>query len=147
MRTDLYVELQMFYAHQMPLLEERRPAEFAATYTPDAVIEHASGLFKLTGRQEIAGGIELSIQTYGAKAFRHWYNHLRVEEAGGEIRSRFTAMVSVTDESGLVTWEPSCEVADILVRQEGKLAVRHRIMRHDVADMRRVWAGQYDQSR
>ncbi|HZM81104.1 MAG TPA: nuclear transport factor 2 family protein [Candidatus Limnocylindrales bacterium] len=147
MRTDLYAEVQMFYAYQMPLLEDRCPEEFAATYTPDAVIEHTSGLFKLTGRREIAGGIELSIQTYGGKAFRHWYNHLQVAEAGDEIHTRFTAIVSVTGESGLVTWEPSCTVRDILVRQNGKLAVRHRIMRHDVADMSFVWAGQYDQSR
>lgn len=146
MRSDLYVEVQMFYADQMPLLEERRPEEFAATYTADAVIEHVSGLFKLSGRQEIAGGIALSLQTYGGNAFRHWYNHLRVEEVGEEIHSQFTAIVSVTDESGLVTWEPSCAVADVLVRQKGKLAVRHRIMRHDVPDMSRVWAGQYDQS-
>ena len=57
MRPDLYVEVQMFYADQMPLLEEGRPEEFAATYTDDAVIEHVSGLFKLNGRQ-VAGSFE-----------------------------------------------------------------------------------------
>lgn len=147
MNTDLYVEVQMFYAHQMPLLEDRYPDRFAATFTPDAVVEHVSGLFKLTGTQEIAGGIGLSIQTYGGKVFRHWSNHLRVEQAGDEIHTRQTVIVSVTDQSGLVTWEPSCTVEDVMVRLDGKLAVRHRILQHDVADMGHVWAGQYDQSR
>jgi actinorhodin biosynthesis protein ActVIA len=145
-KTDLYVEVQMFYAHQMPLLEEGRPKEFAATFTPDAIVEHASGLFKLTGTEEIAGGIALSIQTYGGKVFRHWSNHLRVEQAGDEIHARYTVIVSVTDQSGLVTWEPSCTVEDVIIRQDGKLAVRHRFLRHDVADMGHVWAGKYEQS-
>lgn len=143
---DPYAEVQKFYAYQMPLLEERQVEEFAATYTPDGVFEHASGLFKLTGRQEIAGGSEMSIQAYGGKVFRHWFNHLIVEEAGDEIHAGFTAIVSVTDEDGRVTWEPSCTVKDTLVRQAGKLLVRHRVLRHDVADMSRVWAGQLDQS-
>jgi actinorhodin biosynthesis protein ActVIA len=147
MRTDLYVEVQMFYAQQMPLLEDRQPEEFAATFTSDAIVEHVSGLFKLTGTQEIEGGIGLSIQTYGDKVFRHWSNNLRVREAGDEIHTRQTVIVSVTDESGLVTWEPSCTVEDVIVRREGRLAVRHRLMHHDVADMGHVWAGQYDQSR
>jgi actinorhodin biosynthesis protein ActVIA len=147
MRTDLYVEVQMFYAHQVPLLEERHPDEYAATFTPDAIIEHASGLFKLTGTREIAGGIGLSMETYNGKVFRHWANNLRVREEAGEIHTRQTVIVSVTDESGLVTWEPSCTVEDVIVRREGRLAVRHRLMHHDVADMGHVWAGQYDQSR
>jgi actinorhodin biosynthesis protein ActVIA len=147
MNPDLYVEVQMFYAHQMPLLEDRQPEEFAATFTAEAVVEHSSGLFRLAGTQEIAGGIGLSIKTYGDKVFRHWSTHLRVEQAGDEILTRQTVIVSVTDERGLVTWEPSCTVEDVLVRHNGRLAVRHRLLRHDVADMGQVWAGQYDQSR
>ncbi|HEX6686941.1 MAG TPA: nuclear transport factor 2 family protein [Candidatus Limnocylindrales bacterium] len=144
---DVYAEVQKFYAHQMPLLENRQAEQFAATYTPDGVFEHASGLFKLTGRAEIAGGTEASIKAYGGKAFRHWLNHLSVEQTGDEIHAGFTAIVSVTDDDGRVTWEPSCTVKDIIVRVDGRILVRHRILSHDVADMRRVWAGQLDQSR
>jgi actinorhodin biosynthesis protein ActVIA len=147
MNTHLYVEVQMFYAHQMPLLEDRRPQEYAATFTADAVIEHASGLFKLAGRREIAGGIGMSVETYGGKAFRHWCDHLRVREAGEEIHARQTVIVSVTGESGLVTWEPSCTLDDVLIRQDGKLLVRQRFLRHDSAAMGQVWAGRYRQSR
>ena len=139
---DLYLEVQRFYAGQLPLLERRRVDEFASTYTHDGVFEHASGLFKLEGREQIAGGTNASLEHYGDKVFRHWTNHLRVEPVGDEVHAGFTAIVSVTDQDGRVTWEPSCTVNDILVRHEGRLLVRSRVLQHDVADMGRVWAGQ-----
>lgn len=141
---ELYLEVLRFYAHQMPLLEQRRIAEFVQTYTPDGVFEHASGLFKLQGQQQIQMGTLSSLENYGDSVFRHWVNHLHVEQVGDEVHAGFTAIVSVTAPNGQVTWEPSCTVNDILVRREGRLLVRSRVLQHDVSDMRRVWAGQLE---
>ena len=141
---DIYVEVQKFYARQLPLLEERRVEEYVQTFTENGVFEHASGLFKLQGREEMTGGITASLEHYGDSVFRHWIGALQVGETGDDLHVRFTAIVSVTDQSGRVTLEPSCTVADVLMRQHGQLLVKSRVLQHDVADMARVWAGQLD---
>lgn len=142
---DIYVEVQKFYARQLPLLEERRVEEFVQTYTENGVFEHASGLFKLEGHTQMIGGITPSLERYGDSVFRHWLGALQVSEAGDELYVGYTAIVSVTDQNGRVTFEPSCRVNDVLVRRHGQLLVRSRVLQHDVADMSRVWAGQLDE--
>ncbi|GIH08187.1 hypothetical protein Rhe02_62540 [Rhizocola hellebori] len=141
---DIYVEVQKFYARQLPLLEERRVEEYVQTFTENGSFEHASGLFKLHGRTELTAGITPSLEHYGDSVFRHWVGALQVSETGDDLHVRFTAIVSVTAQNGQVTFEPSCTVADVLVRQHGQLLVKSRVLQHDVADMARVWAGQLD---
>jgi len=50
--AELYVELQQFYARQMPLLEARRFPEFLETFTEDGSIEHVPNGWKLVGRKQ-----------------------------------------------------------------------------------------------
>jgi actinorhodin biosynthesis protein ActVIA len=141
---DIYVEVQKFYARQLPLLEEHRVEEYVQTFTENGSFEHASGLFKLQGRTEMIEGITPSLEHYGDSVFRHWVGALQVRETGDDLHVRFTSIVSVTAQNGQVTFEPSCTVADVLVRQHGQLLVKSRVLQHDVADMARVWAGQLD---
>lgn len=141
---DIYVEVQKFYARQLPLLEERRVEEFVQTYTDNGIFEHASGLFKLQGHAEMIAGITGSLEHYGDSVFRHWLGALQVSQTGDDLHARFTSIVSVTEQSGRVYFEPSCTVRDVLVRRHGRLLVGSRVLQHDVADLERVWAGQLD---
>jgi actinorhodin biosynthesis protein ActVIA len=142
--ADLYVEVQTFYAKQMPLLEEGRVDEFAAMFSPDAVVEHPQQGWRLEGRDAIADGSRAGLERYGDSTIRHWFESRLVEpEADGTVRVRSNAIVSLTDPQGVVTFEPSCTVRDVLVRRDGVLYTQSRVMRHDTGDPTRVWAGQF----
>ncbi|MFP3991491.1 nuclear transport factor 2 family protein [Streptomyces sp. E11-3] len=137
----LYCEVVQFYARQMSLMEEGRVAEYAATFTEDGVFEHSLG-WRLEGRQQIIDGTLGGLEHYAGKAMRHWFNRYVVEqEPDGTVRTSCLAMVSVVDQDGQVTFEPTCTVSDVLVRENGALLTRSRFLQHDTADLTRVWEG------
>lgn len=141
--ADLYLEVQSFYAHQMPLLETRKIADFAATFTEDAVFGYVGGWEPTNGREALTAGLSRSIPAlYGSSTIRHWFEGRRVEAVGdGSLRVTQTSIVSVTDENGDVTFEPSCTVEDVLVREDdGTLRTKKRMIAHDLADPMRYWA-------
>ncbi|WP_198944236.1 nuclear transport factor 2 family protein [Streptomyces sp. CB03234] len=138
--ADLYVEVQSFYAHQMPLLEGRDLESFAGTFTDDCVFGY-EGAWQLEGREALIGGMRAAIPRYGTSTIRHWFDGWRIEPlADGTVRVTATALVSVTDEEGAVTFEPSCTVTDVLVRTEDGLRTRSRLIRHDLDDPGRYFA-------
>lgn len=64
----------------------------------------------------------------------------------GALDVTYLAMVSLVDEQGQVTFEPSCTVRDVLVWSQegaggGRWRTRSRFLRHDTSDMSRVWEG------
>lgn len=140
--TELYVKVQQFYAHQMPLLEENRIEEYVRTFTEDGVFEHQPDGWRLEGRHQIAEGARKNIPRYAGNVFRHWFDKLRVEVVDDStVRTTFSALVSVTDPRGQVTFEPTSTVRDVLERRGGVLLTRSRTMIHDVAQTSDVWDG------
>ncbi|MEU6668136.1 nuclear transport factor 2 family protein [Streptomyces sp. NPDC046727] len=138
--SDLSSEIAAFYAHQMPLLEERDFEAFAQTFTEDCVFGYQGG-WQLQSRGALLEGMRGNIPRYGTSTIRHWFENRRADpQPDGSIRVTAACLVSVTDEDGAVTFEPSCVVTDELVRTEEGLRARSRIIRHDVPDPGRYYA-------
>ncbi|GAA3870534.1 nuclear transport factor 2 family protein [Streptomyces lacrimifluminis] len=129
--AELYVELQMFYAHQMQLLDGDDFAGFAATFTEDALFVPA-GRDAVRGREIIARASEAASTRFLGGRPRHWFDMLRAEVApDGVIRTTYYAMVSVTRADGTNVLEPSCLVRDSLVSRDGRLFNRSRAIERD----------------
>ncbi|MFI1510088.1 nuclear transport factor 2 family protein [Streptomyces sp. NPDC020597] len=138
--ADLFREIAAFYAHQMPLLEARDFEAFVQTFTEDCSFGY-EGAWQLAGRPALLEGVRANISRYGTSTIRHWFENRRAEpQQDGSTRVTATCLVSVTDENGDVTFEPSCVVTDELVRTGEGLRVRSRVIRHDVPDPGRYYA-------
>ncbi|MGH6655879.1 MAG: nuclear transport factor 2 family protein [Actinocrinis sp.] len=142
--ADLFVDVQQFYARQMPLLEELRIEEFALTFTEDAVFEHVPDGWSMRGRAQLIDATRANTARYGESVFRHWFENRLIEPGDdGAVRVSYTALVSLTAPDGTVTFEPSCTVRDVLVRgADGVLRTSARRLRHDTSSRERYWAGQ-----
>ncbi|MGY1452336.1 nuclear transport factor 2 family protein [Streptomyces sp. SS8] len=139
--ADLRAEVQDFYAYQMPLLEDRRIEEFAGTFTEDGVYAHAKDGWELVGRQSLVSEMRAAVPHYGTSVFRHWFDKMVIEAVGDDtLRVVFRALVSVTDEEGRVSFEPSSTIEDVLVRRGGELYTRSRTVRHDIPDPAGYWS-------
>jgi actinorhodin biosynthesis protein ActVIA len=153
--ADLYIEVQQFYARQMPLLEERRLEEFLTTFTDDCVLEHQPFGWRFDGKTDLLKEMSarrgdpdrpLSEQTsarrareeniayYDGLVYRYWFDRLLVEPADdGTLRVRYQTIVSLTDRNGKVSFEPTTVVRDVLIRKDGKLYTKSRLITHDAA--------------
>ncbi|MBV1855594.1 nuclear transport factor 2 family protein [Catellatospora tritici] len=133
--VDLYFELQDFYARQTQLLDGEDGVGFAATFTEDGKFVHLPRGEVVSGRHRIGVETQANLESLSRQgiARRHWFNML-VGEVGpdGVIRTRFSAIITRTDAEGSVSIEPTCEVEDVLVRDEGRLLNHSRTVRTDV---------------
>ncbi|MFE1766042.1 nuclear transport factor 2 family protein [Streptomyces angustmyceticus] len=151
--AELYVEVQQFYARQMPLLEARKLVEFLETMTEDGSIEHRPGGWKLAGRQQLLAEMqarrgdperplveeisarearEHDVAYYDGLVYRYWFDRMHIEPAGEDtLHVRYQAIVSMTDAAGKVSFEPTTVVEDVLVRVDGELYTRSRVVTHD----------------
>jgi 3-phenylpropionate/cinnamic acid dioxygenase small subunit len=133
-QVELHIEVADFYARQMPLLEEGELEAFADTFTADCVFGY-EGAWQVVGRDALLGGVRANVPRYGTSRIRHWFDARQITvRADGTIESRANSLVSVTSETGDVTFEPSCVVRDELVRTEDGLRVKSRTIRHDLPD-------------
>ncbi|AVV41283.1 nuclear transport factor 2 family protein [Streptomyces sp. ID05-04B] len=138
--THLPPEIAAFYVHQMPLLEGRDFEAFVQTFTEDCFFGY-EGAWQLRSRPALLEGVRANISRYGSSTIRHWFENRRAEpQPDGATRVTATCLVSVTDENGDVTFEPSCVVTDELVRTAEGLRARSRVIRHDVPDPGRYYA-------
>ena len=153
--ADLYVEVQQFYARQMPLLEERRLPEFLQTLTDDCTLEHrpfgwrfegkAELLKEMTERRGDAGkplagetsarrAREENIAYYDGIVYRYWFDRMLIEPIDEHtLKVRYQAIVSLTAADGKVNFEPTTVVDDVLVRRDGQWYTRDRVVTHDSA--------------
>lgn len=151
--AELYVEVQQFYARQMPLLEERKLEEFLETLTEDGSIEHRPNGWRIEGRARLLEEMRarrgdpekpLAEQTsarraraediayYDGLVYRYWFDRMRVDRVDEEtLHVRYQAIVSMTDATGKVSFEPTTVVEDVLVRRGGRLYTRSRVVTHD----------------
>lgn len=53
------------------------------------------------------------------------------DEPGEELRVSYYSLVTRTDRAGVVTFEPTFTVEDVLVRREGQLLTRSRVIHRD----------------
>lgn len=133
-RTDLYVEVQHFYAKQMQLLDGGAFEDYAATFTEDGEFAH-------TPQQPAARtryGIVKELREFHKRfendpvVRRHWFNMISLDPQDDDtVLSTYYALVVTTRPGRNVTIAPSCVVHDILVRQNGSLFTRSRRVEHD----------------
>ncbi|MFC0436779.1 nuclear transport factor 2 family protein [Kutzneria buriramensis] len=135
--TDLYAEVQHFYAKQVQLLDSRAFDEYAATYTEDAEFQHSPGVPPAVTRTAILAELHRFHERFEADPVqrRHWFNGFVLEpQEDGSVRSTFYALI-VHVRPGVREPEigPSCVVHDVLVWSDGVLLTRSRRVDHDHA--------------
>lgn len=134
--TDLYVQIQQFYATQVQHLDALEFDEFAATFTEDGEFGHSDGTPPAKGRAEITTALsEYQKRRYGDDPTqrRHWFDMLKVSpRPDGSIETSYYAVVLATKPGNPVAVPtPSCFVRDVLVPQDGRLLVRRRLVSPD----------------
>jgi actinorhodin biosynthesis protein ActVIA len=132
--TDLYTEVQQFYAKQIHHLDGNEIAEFAATFTEDAEFSHSPDQAPARGRAGIAAVVRNFNKRFVNDPVirRHWFNMLKVESHDDEtIRTIYYALVVTTRPGGQPVIAPSCVAHDVLIRQHGRLLTRSRRVDHD----------------
>lgn len=135
--SELYAEVQDFYARQVRLQDGGEVEEFAATFTDDARFAHGGGAPPLRGRAEIidaARQVNERLARDGVRR-RHWFAMMSAtpgEEAS--VRADFYALVIAIREGEPPAIEMSCAVHDVLVRDgDGGLLTRSRTIEPDGA--------------
>lgn len=131
--TDLYAEVQHFYARQMQLMDRRDFEAFAATFTRDGEFSHTPGQLART-----RAGIVDELREFHKRfeqdpvVRRHWFNMIVVEpQQDGSFHTTYYAQVVNTRPGADTQWGPSCVVTDLLVRVDGALLNRSRQVRQD----------------
>ncbi|MEU4349649.1 nuclear transport factor 2 family protein [Streptomyces sp. NPDC023838] len=136
--VELYVEVQHFYARQMQLLDTRRCAEWAATFTEDGVFA-ANGLpAPAEGRAAIGAAAQAAQDRLAEQGLvhRHWLGMLAVERVDDTtVRARSYAVVLQVPLGGEPALHRSTVCEDTLVRgEDGDLLVLdRRVTRDDLA--------------
>ncbi len=132
--TDLYSEVQQFYAGQMQLLDGGAFEAYSQTFTEDGEFRHTPGREPARGRAGIVRELREFHKRFADDPVqrRHWFNMIHVEARDdGSIRSTCYALVVTTRPGDKPEIAPSCVVHDVLVRQEGALLNRSRRVEHD----------------
>jgi actinorhodin biosynthesis protein ActVIA len=132
--TDLYVEVQQFYAAQMQVLDGGDFERYAATFTEDGEFRHTPGRPAARTRAGIVADLHEFHQRFADDPVqrRHWFNMLAIDPRDdGTIATTYYALVVTTRPDRSVTIRPSCVVHDILVRENGALLNRSRRVDHD----------------
>ncbi|WP_116041454.1 nuclear transport factor 2 family protein [Amycolatopsis palatopharyngis] len=129
--TDLYVEIQQFYATQVQYLDALRFEEFADTFTEDGVFGHVRGAPAAHGRAGIVAALsEYQERRYGDDPTqrRHWFNMLKVmpQDDGSIVTSYYAVVLATKPGDPVALPTPSCSVQDVLVRQDGRLLAQER---------------------
>jgi actinorhodin biosynthesis protein ActVIA len=134
--TDLYVEVLQHYAVQMHALDEGKFAEYADTFTEDGEFRHTPGRPAARGRQNIVEELHDFHRRFENDPVqrRHWFDMVAVyPETDGTVRTTYYALVVTTRPEQRPVLAPSCVVRDVLVRRDGVLLNRSRIVDHDKA--------------
>ncbi|WP_231626673.1 nuclear transport factor 2 family protein [Streptomyces apocyni] len=130
---DLYAEVQTFYAWQMRRVDALDIEGFAQTFTEDGEVVHAGGQ-RQRGRAEMVAGMRAALPRYQDIAVRHWFDHLLIEPDADDPDTLYTSyytLVTQTDREGKVSFQPTFTVADVLIRQDGRLITRSRVITKD----------------
>ncbi|MFF9849273.1 nuclear transport factor 2 family protein [Streptomyces litmocidini] len=133
-RTDVYAQVQHFYAHQMQALDGGRFADYAATFTEDGTFQHSPGVQPAVGRDGIVAElVEFHKRFEGDPVQRrHWFNHIALEpQSDGSLRSTVYALVVTVRPGGKPEITPSCVVHDVLLVTDEGVRTRSRLITHD----------------
>ncbi|MGV9823230.1 nuclear transport factor 2 family protein [Nocardia xishanensis] len=139
-RTDevaTHVLVRGFLARQARLLDDLDPEGFAATFTADGVLRHASRQGELRGRHAITEATRAAAAAHAGVTHRHWFDQFVIEPGAtpDTLLVSYYALTSLVDREGAVRFLPSVLVEDELRRAaDGTLAVADRLVIRDDLD-------------
>jgi actinorhodin biosynthesis protein ActVIA len=132
--TNLYAEVQQFYAMQMQRLDRRDVEGYAATFTDDAEFIHAPGQPGSRTRDGILRDVYKADQVYETDPHqrRHYFSMVNLEPLDdGSIKSTVYCLVVKIRPGQKPDIAPSCVVNDVLVRVNGELLTQYRRIDYD----------------
>jgi actinorhodin biosynthesis protein ActVIA len=129
--SDIYAQVQQFYAGQVRALDTLRADDFADSFTEDGIFDNRPGADPLVGRAAIAAAVRTyqdTLQATDPVQRRHWFNMLQVfPQDDSTVRTEYYALVLQTRPSVREpAVGPSCFVTDILTFRDGGLATAFR---------------------
>ncbi len=131
--SNLYAEVQQFYAMQMQRLDRIDAEGYAATFTDDAEFIHTPGQPGSRTRAAITRDVYKVAEQFNTdpQQRRHWFNMVNLEPLDDtSIRSTVYCLV-VKNRPGKQPEFVSCVVNDILVRVDGELLTQYRRVDYD----------------
>lgn len=132
--TDDYVQARSFLARQARSLDAADAEAFAATFTADGVLRHASRQDALRGSAAIAEATRATAAAHAEVTHRHWFDQFVVDPgpSDGILLVSYYALTSLVDREGGVRFLPTCLVEDELHRTgDGGLLVHDRLVTRD----------------
>ncbi|MFD9429883.1 nuclear transport factor 2 family protein [Streptomyces sp. NPDC060002] len=130
--ADLYIEVKNFYARQMRVLDDLDIERFTATFTEDGSVAHPHRGEKVEGREAMRTKMKSMLPMYEGLVTRHWFDHFLIEQDGGEgLRVTYYSLVTQTNTQDEVHFFSSSSVEDRMVREEGELRIRERVIHRD----------------
>lgn len=135
--SELYAEVQQFYARQMQALDAGKLEAYAATFTEDAEFGHTPGRAPARTRAGIIRDLYAVHERFAndPQQRRHLFTMMDLDpQPDGSITSTVYALVITTRPGGRPELVRSCVVHDVLVREDGDLRNRSRMIEHDGID-------------
>lgn len=133
--ADLYAEVQQFYANHIWFLDEGDFEEAAMTFTEDATMVSPPKVPEpIRGRANLRAGLRRTAEALAAEGIRYRRCHTMVSVApqpGGELQIRAYVQVVRTRRGGESALHAMCVCEDVLVRENGELKVRQRVVTRD----------------
>jgi hypothetical protein len=130
----IYAEVQQFYARHMQLLDAGRAGEWAQTFAADGTFSVPTLPEPVRGREALTAAVQRSAgELAEARVIhRHWHGMLDVEPgADGTLRVRCYALIFATPSGGTPALHRTCVCEDVLIREGGRLVVKHRRVTRD----------------
>jgi actinorhodin biosynthesis protein ActVIA len=132
---DLYLEVLQHYARQMRMLDERDLAGYAATFTDDAVFDHGAGGEPARSRSGILTMLEEFHRQFEGdpQQRRHHFSMVDVEpqDDGSFVATAYALVLLIRPGVQQPEIRSSCVVHDVLVREDGALRNRSRLVSID----------------
>ncbi|BCK72928.1 hypothetical protein Srufu_068810 [Streptomyces libani subsp. rufus] len=132
--ASLYVEIQQFYGRHMRAMDECRVEVWTSDFTEDAVFATNARPEPQIGRTVIAEGARKAAQllTEQGDRRRHCVGTLEVSERpDGTVVAKSYAQLVRTPQEGETVLELFCTCEDVLIREEGRLFIKHRQVYRD----------------
>ncbi|CAL9287111.1 nuclear transport factor 2 family protein [Streptomyces rubradiris] len=132
--SDLYTQVQHFYARQMQALDDGRLEEYTQTFTKDGSFQHSPDIAPAVGRDAILEELRSFLKKYqdNPTQRRHFFNQMVLEpQQDGSIRSTVYALiVRVRPNERPEVW-PSTVVHDVIEVTDGEILLRSRSVSYD----------------
>ncbi|AHI01186.1 nuclear transport factor 2 family protein [Kutzneria viridogrisea] len=132
--TELYQEIQHFYARQMQQLDAGEAEAWAATFTEDGVFEANAHPEPSMGRAVISAAVRQAHAklTEAQEVRRHWLGMLTIDRGEDDtLFVRSYALIVATKKGGTpsIAFSTLCE--DTLVQDGGSWLVKYRKVTRD----------------